>query len=389
MSYQSFVKNRVSIIIPTYNYSQYILDAISSVFQQDYLDIEIIVVDDGSTDATRKVLQPYVRRIKYIYQENAGLSAARNTGIAASTGEFVQFLDADDILGVNTVKSQVTYLKTHPEISVAVMKNKLFKSKNIKGHLEIVGSWALPMTNLDVHLCYFNIAPPHAFMFKRQVIMETGQFDTRLTACEDYDYWLRAVVAGFVPHYNPVGEVYYRKHSKSMSSNLSNQYFHDAILHKRLSILLDKYHDFPVNRRLEGLLAFVSGCLLTANRLFARGISGSVDLVKLALKYLEEIEDCIINQDEKLDILIMLFCARIIHYLHMLEISVAPETAEACKMVENILESLGLPLSMQRFFWACMKSVVSGSRIYTVERKELAALTVRELGCRFFCRGSA
>ncbi len=384
MSRKYYTQNRVSIIIPTYNYSKYISDTLASVFQQNYHDIEVIVVDDGSTDDTQQVLLPYMNRIIYIRKENEGLSAARNTGIAASTGEFLQFLDADDLLGANTIRYQVAYLKANPEVHVSVVKNKLFRVVIQKKTPRVSGCWALPKTNLDVHLCHFNIAPPHAFMFRRRAIMETGEFDTELTACEDYDYWLRATVAGFIPHYNPNGLVYYRKHSESMSSNLTNQYLHDAILHRRLSAILDRHPSFPSQKRLEGLLAFISGCFLTAGRLESLGIDDGIDLIRLALKYSEEVQNLIAQRVNRINILIMLFCARMINYLRILGVHVSPEAELANEMVKNIINGLNLSPELLPFLHACINFLLFSPREYSVERKEIATLMFRELEARLF-----
>ncbi|MBM2835200.1 MAG: glycosyl transferase [Candidatus Brocadiaceae bacterium] len=87
---------QVSVVIPTYNRAPYVIMAIESVLAQSYQDYEIIVVDDGSTDGTRDVLEPYRDRIRYMYQDNKGVSAARNTGIQESRGEWIAFLDSDD-----------------------------------------------------------------------------------------------------------------------------------------------------------------------------------------------------------------------------------------------------------------------------------------------------
>lgn len=87
----------VSVIIPTYNRADLVCEAIQSVLDQTYQNFEIIVVDDGSTDNTRKALQPYMDRIQYIYQENSGHGAARNTAIRASRGQWIAFLDSDDV----------------------------------------------------------------------------------------------------------------------------------------------------------------------------------------------------------------------------------------------------------------------------------------------------
>lgn len=101
----------ISVIIPTYNRSNLVTNAIESALAQTYKDHEIIVVDDGSTDDTRKVLAPYMNRIKYIYQEHSGHSAARNTAIRASRGQWIAFLDSDDVWLPAKLSRQMEILK--------------------------------------------------------------------------------------------------------------------------------------------------------------------------------------------------------------------------------------------------------------------------------------
>jgi glycosyltransferase involved in cell wall biosynthesis len=109
---------KVSVIIPTYNRSKYVTKAIDSVMAQTYKDYEIIVVDDGSTDNTREVLKPYMGRIHYIYQDNAGVSAARNKGIRAAKGEWIAFLDSDDRWHVEKLSMQIDFiLKNNIKVS--------------------------------------------------------------------------------------------------------------------------------------------------------------------------------------------------------------------------------------------------------------------------------
>src|SRR4028119_1061372 len=110
---------RVSVIIPVYNCDRYIQEAIESVLNQTYSDYEIIVVDDGSTDNTRSVLEPYFHRIHYIYQENQGASAARNRGLQEARGKFVAFLDADDFfLLPSKLAEQVACFEAQPRLGV-------------------------------------------------------------------------------------------------------------------------------------------------------------------------------------------------------------------------------------------------------------------------------
>ena len=103
-----------SVIIPNYNHAQYIGDAIRSVLAQTYHNYEIIVVDDGSTDNSREEVAQFGGKVKYIYQSNAGLSAARNTGIQASKGSLIGVLDADDMYGPEYLKVLVTALQEDP-----------------------------------------------------------------------------------------------------------------------------------------------------------------------------------------------------------------------------------------------------------------------------------
>ena len=112
----------ISVIIPTYNYGRFLPDAVKSVLGQkkDGLAVEIIVVDDGSTDDTADVAQRLGSSIQYIYQENQGLSAARNAGIRAAHGDYLVFLDADDLLTSGTLASHLDNFAVHPELDVSV-----------------------------------------------------------------------------------------------------------------------------------------------------------------------------------------------------------------------------------------------------------------------------
>jgi len=111
---------RVSVIIPTYNCAQFITEAIESALMQTYTDIEIVVVDDGSTDNTKEILKPYIEKnfLTYIYQENQGPGAARNTGIKAATGEYIAFLDADDTLTEDSVEKRINLIEGSSDIGL-------------------------------------------------------------------------------------------------------------------------------------------------------------------------------------------------------------------------------------------------------------------------------
>ncbi|MCP4359414.1 MAG: glycosyltransferase family 2 protein, partial [Chloroflexi bacterium] len=109
-------KPQVSVIIPTYNSARFLPEALDSVFCQNYDAYEVIVVDDGSTDNTLDVLKPYRDRIHYICQENAGSAAARNTGLWLAKGEFILFLDADDLMLPGKLRQQAAFLSLWPSL---------------------------------------------------------------------------------------------------------------------------------------------------------------------------------------------------------------------------------------------------------------------------------
>ena len=117
---------RVSAIIPTYNYARYVAAAIKSVLAQSFKDLEIVVVDDGSTDETTETLRPFAERIRYIPQVHRGLAAARNVGIRVARGRYLAFLDSDDFWLPDKVSMQVARLDAEPAVGVVYCEAVLF-----------------------------------------------------------------------------------------------------------------------------------------------------------------------------------------------------------------------------------------------------------------------
>lgn len=278
-------KERVSVIIPTFNYARFLKDCIESVLRQSCQPVEVIVIDDGSQDNTSEVVNQFGKKVKYIYQENKGLSAARNTGLRLCSGDYIQFLDSDDLLGDSVIEQKVRFLKANPHISIAVCRNYLYFSYKSDGGPKVGGQWFLHRANLDVHLMFANIAPPHAFFINRAVVEDVGFFDEELKACEDYDYWLRAALRGYVPNYCRNGVVYYRRHAESMSAKLFNQYYHDALLNFR--VFSNFFETGLANISSAHWLAFWAGLLTTCGRLELRQHFMHDDLCSLALKSFE------------------------------------------------------------------------------------------------------
>jgi len=196
---------KISIIIPTYNYAQYICEAIESVLNQTYKDFEIIVVDDGSTDNTKEVIKPYLNKIKYIYQQNSGPSSARNRGIKEAKGEYIAFLDADDIWLAQKLELQIKFMEKEKEVGLifsdmilfnekGIIKNSFLKEKLFFNKLSIKplsSTEKVIYDNVFNALLQENFIPTNTVIVKKECFNKVGFFDETLFSVEDRDMWLR------------------------------------------------------------------------------------------------------------------------------------------------------------------------------------------------------
>lgn len=181
-------KPLVSAIIPTYNRGWVLKEAIDSVLKQDYPHVELIVVDDGSTDNTFDLLNDYSANIVVIRQKNSGVSAARNSGIAASSGQYISFLDSDDLWQPEKLSCQMDFFQTHPGTLICQTEEIWIRNGvrvNPKNrHKKPSGM----IFERSLALC---LVSPSAAMLNRSLFETVGTFDERLPAAEDYDLWLR------------------------------------------------------------------------------------------------------------------------------------------------------------------------------------------------------
>lgn len=171
----------VSVIIPVYNGERYLSLAIQSILEQDYHPFEVIVVDDGSVDNSGDIARSF-NEVHYIYQSNQGVSVARNVGIAAAQGEFIAFLDADDLWASNKLSVQVDYLLKHPQVGYSLVKVHNFLEPGTSRP-----SW------LRADEMYYL---PSALVVRKSVIDEIGFFNPRYRVGEDTDWFFRAKDTG-------------------------------------------------------------------------------------------------------------------------------------------------------------------------------------------------
>ncbi len=189
----------VSVVIPAWNIEKYITQTIESVLCQTYQNIEIIIINDGSTDGTGKILDQYANhdtRIIVFNQTNKGISVARNKGFAMATGEYLCIIDADDIMMPNKIESQVCFLEKHPSADFVYSKVFYFNDETndifIRDLKTPDGSDIIYRTLLR----HGNFISPNAVLFKRSVFETCGGFDESLLSSEDFDYWLKLAKCG-------------------------------------------------------------------------------------------------------------------------------------------------------------------------------------------------
>lgn len=182
----------VSVIIPTYNSERYVADAVKSVLAQSYRPHEIIVVDDGSTDGTARVLEPFVGAIRYLYQENRGEPAARNTGMRAATGEFIAFLDADDLWVPEKLELQMAYFVAHPGCAFVYSDMSTFDENGIvDASVKVRFNITFPSGNIFRPLFRETLFGSGSVVFRKACLEKAGYFDEDFLVGSDYEMWLR------------------------------------------------------------------------------------------------------------------------------------------------------------------------------------------------------
>lgn len=178
----------VSVIIPAYNRCGWIAEAVDSVLGQDYRPFELIVVDDGSTDSTPWILSSYGSRIRVIQQENSGVSAARNLGAANARGGFLAFLDSDDYWLPGKIAAQAEFFRNNPGFRIC-QTEEIWIRRGVRVNPGLKHEKRAGMIFEDsLELCLIS---PSAVMMERSLFEEHGGFDEALSACEDYDLWLK------------------------------------------------------------------------------------------------------------------------------------------------------------------------------------------------------
>jgi glycosyltransferase involved in cell wall biosynthesis len=247
-------KGLVSIITATYNMAGYIAETLDAILAQDYPHIESIIIDDGSTDNTMEVLQPYLAdpRVRVVRQENAGQTVAKNRGIAESRGEFIAFCDADDTWRQDKLSLQIPHFE---DPAVGVVFSDIIC---IDGAGEVLDIPPMKRSegNVTAPLLVDNFVPFPTSVARASVLEEAGGFDENLSMSIDYDLWLRiSVKYRFVWVKEPLANyrIWEGQMSKKSGERLDNFF-------RLLETFLEKYPDSVTEHEKD--LAW-SHCLVT------------------------------------------------------------------------------------------------------------------------------
>ncbi len=242
---------KVSVIIPTFNRAQFIRRTIDSVLNQTYRDYEIIIIDDGSTDNTKEVVESYGDKVRYYRQANNGVATARNTGIAKADGEYIAFLDSDDIFLTENLETKISFFESHPN-EYWVYSDWQYVDE--KGNLLQHGSQKYNYSHRQLNGSIFNeliyhrnFISPCTVVLKKSVFDKIGCFDPQIPSQEEYDLWLR-ISLKYPANYLDQSLVYAMIHKDSLSGDFRKwAKGNEQIVDKLKDIIPD---DFPHKKNL-------------------------------------------------------------------------------------------------------------------------------------------
>lgn len=221
---------KVSVLIPMYNAEKYIVATIESVLKQTYHDLEVIIVDDGSTDNSYELARSFEsERLHVFKQENRGASAARNLAFEKSTGDLIQYLDADDFLSYNKIESQVEMFRKIGDNRAIISSGIILFSADLMTSLSIpyrqvsTKGYNKPIDLLIDICCERTIVQSSIWLVHRSLIEKVGGWNEHLTLNDDGEYFFRVVAQSSGVHFCSEGVIFYRNTPQSLSKQVSEK----------------------------------------------------------------------------------------------------------------------------------------------------------------------
>lgn len=260
----------ISIIIPTYNYGHLIAETLNCILNQQYTNWEAIVIDDGSTDTTFLEVKNFIdldKRFKYLYQDNSGVSVARNSGIAMASGSYIQFLDADDLISPKKIYNQILFLEKNKNVSISLVNTKYFNDSGAYySDLSLKNASSTP----KIHGSGFEVISAfvganqlviQSAIFKKSIIADVGLFDEKMNYLEDWDFWFRFATRNYHFDYLDNEECFaiVRVHTISATQKSTNILDAEAILRRKFETYIRHIDFLKKEERLQ---------LIAKNKLF-------------------------------------------------------------------------------------------------------------------------
>jgi glycosyltransferase involved in cell wall biosynthesis len=251
------MSGKVSVVIPTFNREKFITKALDSVMDQTYQDYEVVVMDDGSKDNTREIVENYGKKVSYFYQENRGIASARNEAIKRSSGDYIAFLDSDDYWVREKLETQIDLFDKHPEYGMvasccsSIRLDGSFREKNRPGK----SGWVLR------DLFNKNFIRTSSALIKKECLSRVGLFDEDFRECEEYDLWLRIAAMYPIGFINDSLAVYVDNAEGISTDSLAGRLFRLKVLEKEY--LAKKIPPKMYNKRISNTCHYIGRHYIT------------------------------------------------------------------------------------------------------------------------------
>jgi hypothetical protein len=239
----------VSVVVPVYNQAHYLPQALDSIRAQSYADYEVVLVDDGSTDETAVVAQQYAPAVRYLYQANQGLAAARNSGIQAARGRYVALLDSDDMWEPDYLAKMMALAGQNPKTAVFYC-GVYYVDENGRGLPQGGSSQVVVPEQMYHTLLRANFLVPSTILMRREAALAVGLFDPDFRRLQDWEMWLRLLRRGYHFRGIPHQLVGYRVHDSSLSTDPgAGQQAAMALALKHFGPDDGQWHQWPADKR--------------------------------------------------------------------------------------------------------------------------------------------